>query len=368
MKVLIISRYPPFPGGRENFVFELAHQLLKNNTVLVITPDQEDSDEKNLIIRKYPETKDLLKNIIEKFNPDVINSHTFYLSKDAFDIAKEKNISFGITLHGDQFSIGNQQRQNIVKEAVLMSDFVINVSENGRESAIRNIEGVKQEKLFVINNGVNLKTFHKNLKQLNLSSRKGLDINPSKKIILVPTRIVVYKGLNFLLHSIVGNRVFIEENNILFLISIPDYEFSKQEADLFDELEVKIMKNNIYNLIQFIFLKYEDMNKAYSVADMFLLPSEKEQLPISILESMACQIPIIATRVGGIPELLKDGRDAYTVNYGDDIALINSIKKYLDIKNCVENSKSAFEKVCNKYSIENITKKYESLYRVFKKI
>lgn len=124
MKIIIISRYPPFPGGRENFVFELSNQLSKDNKVLIITPDQEDFDGDNLMIRKYPETKESLEKIIKDFQPDIINSHTFYLSKDAAGIAKDMNISFGITLHGDQFAIGDQQRQNIVKEIVLMSDFV----------------------------------------------------------------------------------------------------------------------------------------------------------------------------------------------------------------------------------------------------
>jgi glycosyltransferase involved in cell wall biosynthesis len=152
MKIVIISRYPPFPGGRENFVFELSDQLSRDNKVLIITPDQEDFDGDNLMIRKYPDTKESLKKIIKDFQPDIINSHTFYLSKDAAIIAKDMNISFGITLHGDQFAIGDQQRQNIVKEIVLMSDFVINVSENGKASILKNVTNIDENKLYVINN------------------------------------------------------------------------------------------------------------------------------------------------------------------------------------------------------------------------
>jgi len=367
MKIIIISRYPPFPGGRENFVFELSNQLSKDNKVLIITPDQEDFDDDNLMIRKYPETKESLEKIIKAFQPNIINSHTFYLSKDAASIAKDMNISFGITLHGDQFAIGDQQRQNIVKEIVLMSDFVINVSENGKASILKNVTNIAENKLYVINNGVNFKTFNKDLKKNNLTHRKEFDIELEKKIILIPTRIAVYKGLDFLVDSICDNKLFLENNNILFLISIPDYPFSDQEKELFDNIKIKIEKSEVSNLVKFIFLKYEDMKKAYSVADLFFLPSEKEQLPMSILEAMACEIPIIATRVGGVPELLEHGKEAYTVDFGDKLAVKQSVEKYLIIENYTENRENAYKKVLEKYSIEKISSTYRELYKRYKR-
>lgn len=367
MKIALVSRYPPFPGGRENFVFELANQLSKDNEVLVITPDQENFDGDNLIIRKYPETKESLENIIKNFRPDIVNSHTFYLSKDAADIAIGMNIPFGITLHGDQFAIGDKQRQGVVTTVVNLSDFVINVSENGKKSIINNIKGVENNKLYVVNNGINCKTFNRGLKRNNLVDRKEFSIQPEKRVILIPTRIAVYKGLDFLLDSIFKNKVFFEKNNILFLISIPDYNFSEQEDGLFNQIKTRIDQSGITNLIKFIFLKYEEMKKAYSIADLFLLPSEKEQLPLSILEAMACGIPIITTRVGGVPELLEEGKDAYIIDFGDSTRLVRCIEKYLISKNCEEKSENAYRKVSKKYSIEKITDEYKRLYRKYLK-
>lgn len=77
MKILIISRYPPFPGGRENFVLELVQQLSKNNEVLVLTPDKDLHKTGSLTIKKYPRTQKKLEDVIRQFNPDIINSHTF---------------------------------------------------------------------------------------------------------------------------------------------------------------------------------------------------------------------------------------------------------------------------------------------------
>jgi len=367
MRILIISRYPPFPGGRENFVFELSKQLSSDNKVLVITPDQENLDCGNLIIRKYPETTELLEEIIKDFQPDIINSHTFYLSKDVADIAGDMNISFGITLHGDQFAIGDKQRQDIVSDVVKISNFVINVSENGKMSIINNVSEIDENKLHVINNGINFETFNKDLKKYNLIHREEFDIELEKKIILIPTRIAVYKGLNFLVDFILENKAFLEENNILFLASIPDYPFSDQEKELYDSLKIKIKDADIAHLIKFIFLKYEEVVKAYSVADLFFLPSEKEQLPVSILEAMACEVPIIATRVGGVPELLEHGKEGYIVDFGDTSVVRKSIEKYLITKNYTEIQRNAHNKVLKKYSIKKIANTYQELYKRYKR-
>ncbi|MEQ1500516.1 MAG: glycosyltransferase family 4 protein, partial [Parcubacteria group bacterium] len=356
-------RYPPFPGGRENFVFELVNQLSMENAVLVVTPDKENYDNGNLIIRKYPDSKKLLKKIIKEFNPDIINSHTFYLSNEAIDIAKEMNIPFGITLHGDQFAIGDEKRQSIVAGLVNVSDFVISVSENGRQSIIKNVKNIKKDKLFVINNGVNFESFNEMVRQNNSINRNELGINLQDVVILVPTRIASYKGLNFLVDSIVKNKSFIEKNKILFIISIPDYIFSEEESALFSKIKNRIEDDNISGLIKFIFLKYQDVTKAYSVADIFLLPSEKEQFPLSIIESMACKIPVIATRVGGVPELLENKKDAYIIDFGDSISLMQGIESYLIVENRDRNGKNAYEKVSEKYSIEIIARKYYELYR-----
>lgn len=364
MRILIISRYPPFPGGRENFVFELANQLSKNNQVLVITPDQENNNG-NLIIRKYPETKELLERIIKNFQPGVINSHTFYLSKDAAEIAKNLNIPFGITLHGDQFAIGDKQRQDMVSTIVNMSNFVTTVSINGKESVIKNVENVERNKIHVINNGVNLETFNIKLRKNNVMYRNEFCIPLEKKIILIPTRLAPYKGLDFLIDSVVGNKMFLEMSNILFLISIPEHSFSEQEKSLFDDLKEKIKQCSISDIIKFVFLKYEEVHKAYSVADLFLLPSEKEQLPMSILEAMACNLPIIATKVGGVPELLEDGKNTYLVDFADNIKLIRCIERCLITENNETNDRKQIDDFSKKYSIEKISTVYQDLYKKY---
>lgn len=59
--------------------------------------------------------------------------------------------------------------------------------------------------------------------------------------------------------------------------------------------------------------------------DAFILPSYNEGLPISILEAMSYNLPIISTSVGGIPEILKNGYNGFLIRPGDKKALKNAI-------------------------------------------
>ena len=67
-----------------------------------------------------------------------------------------------------------------------------------------------------------------------------------------------------------------------------------------------------------IFLgKQDEVYKKLGVADLFLLPSDSESFGLAALEAMACEVPVIATRVGGIPEVIEDGVDGYLVEPRD---------------------------------------------------
>jgi glycosyltransferase involved in cell wall biosynthesis len=73
----------------------------------------------------------------------------------------------------------------------------------------------------------------------------------------------------------------------------------------------------------------DDINPYYSIADVFLLPSLSEGCPNVLLEAMAAGVPVIATAVGGIPEVVKHGRDAILVNTHDRDGLASATVQML---------------------------------------
>lgn len=107
--------------------------------------------------------------------------------------------------------------------------------------------------------------------------------------------------------------------------------------------------------------KLEAVEEVLSVADLFLMPSEKESFGLAALEAMACEVPILTSNVGGIPELNVDGVTGYTSNVGD----IEDMKKkalfILDDKNLPTFKKNALARAIE-FDISNILPKYVSYY------
>ena len=74
-----------------------------------------------------------------------------------------------------------------------------------------------------------------------------------------------------------------------------------------------------------------------NIADAYILPSYNAGLPISVLEAMSYSLPIISTRVGGIPEIVKDGINGLLINPGDKKAIYDSIVSLMNNKELREN-------------------------------
>jgi glycosyltransferase involved in cell wall biosynthesis len=66
-----------------------------------------------------------------------------------------------------------------------------------------------------------------------------------------------------------------------------------------------------------------------SAADLSVLPTRSEGWPNALLESLACGTPVVATRVGGTPEIVRDGEDGLLVPYGQPVALVHAIQQAL---------------------------------------
>lgn len=102
-----------------------------------------------------------------------------------------------------------------------------------------------------------------------------------------------------------------------------------------------------------------------NLSDAYILPSYHEGLPISILEAMSYSLPIISTRVGGIPEIVKDGENGCLIEAGDKKAIYASIKKLMEspelCKSMGEKSKEKVQEHLPDYVAQQLRALYDQL-------
>ena len=100
----------------------------------------------------------------------------------------------------------------------------------------------------------------------------------------------------------------------------------------------------------------------YNAADVFVLPSLSENLPNTIMEAMACGVPSIGFKVGGIPEMIDHKKNGYVANYKDAKDLADGIHWILNEADSSELSKACLAKVMHNYSQHAVALNYIEVY------
>ena len=108
--------------------------------------------------------------------------------------------------------------------------------------------------------------------------------------------------------------------------------------------------------------KLEAVEEVLSVADLFLMPSEKESFGLAALEAMACEVPVISSNTGGIPELNVQGVTGFMSNVGDVEDMTRKALFVLDKNNLPKFKENALKRA-QEFDISNILPIYESYYQ-----
>lgn len=139
-----------------------------------------------------------------------------------------------------------------------------------------------------------------------------------------------------------------------------------------DKIEIVLMGNGSEELCQALPFKVNSLGyisdtstmvAAYSCADLFVIPSLEDNLPNTIMESMACGTPCVGFEIGGIPEMIEHKINGYVANYKDANDLANGIRWVLEHKDRQALSDACVKKVEENYTEEVIAKQYLELYK-----
>jgi len=109
--------------------------------------------------------------------------------------------------------------------------------------------------------------------------------------------------------------------------------------------------------------KQDNIGDLIATSDLLLLPSENESFGLVALEAMACEVPVIASRVGGIPEVLTDGEDGFLVPPGDTAAMAQHAVEILsDDSRRIEMGKRGRQNARKRFCANDVIKEYENYY------
>jgi N-acetyl-alpha-D-glucosaminyl L-malate synthase BshA len=109
--------------------------------------------------------------------------------------------------------------------------------------------------------------------------------------------------------------------------------------------------------------KQEKLEEILSITDLFLLPSAYESFGLAALEAMGCQVPVISSNAGGIPEINIHGVTGFLTEVGDVEAMANYSLELLTNEVKLAQFKQNAWQQAQKFNIDNIVPMYEKLYK-----
>jgi glycosyltransferase involved in cell wall biosynthesis len=232
------------------------------------------------------------------------------------------------------------------KRALRSFDQVIAVSDEIATELVRS--GVSRSTVSVIDNGIAATPADPGAR---VRIQTEFALSQDGKILLHLGRLTRSKRIDLLLRAMAE---FPPELPTTLLL-VGDGEERESLADLVRQLRLE-------SRVRFCGYR-RDVPQLLAAADLFALSSEKEGLPIAILEAMAAGCPIVATRVGAIPRVLGDGRDAWIVPAGDLDALRRALVEALANPDVARTrAESAFAKFTASYSRDSMGARYLELY------
>jgi N-acetyl-alpha-D-glucosaminyl L-malate synthase BshA len=132
-----------------------------------------------------------------------------------------------------------------------------------------------------------------------------------------------------------------------------------------DDAEILAERLGVAQCVEFVGKQPQSQIRDYlSVADLLLLPSLTESFGLAALEAMACQVPVIATRVGGLPEVIEEDGCGYLFGVGDVQGMAEKAVEILGDESLRERlGRRGREIAVSRFATEKIIPQYEALYR-----
>jgi starch synthase len=246
---------------------------------------------------------------------DLVHSHTWYANFGGHLSKLTWSIPHVVTTHSleplrpwkaEQLGGGYSLSRFCEQTALEAADAVIAVSQGMRQDVLTCYPNVKPERVHVIHNGIDAEVYRPHPSDAALAN---LGVDPSRPFALFAGRLTRQKGLPLFLAA--AHKID-PRYQLVIVASSPDTpEIDVEVAGLAEH--VRSERGNLVWIGRFIPL--EDLIHLYTGAAVFVCPSVYEPFGLVNLEAMACETAVVASRVGGIPEIVVEGETGYLIDY-----------------------------------------------------
>jgi len=363
-------------GGGQKYVYNLATSLPKDKfETFVITGEgkilKNKLEDKGVRVYEINSLKRdmsfiseiktfwLIFKIVKKEKPDVLHLNSPKASGIGAVVGRILLMPNIIqTTHGWSFN----ENRNLLSRfliyifswiTVTLCDKTIVIAKNEKKQAL-NMPFIRESKVALIRNGIEeIKYIEKNIVRDALLNR----ISVSKESM---TKETIWLGTISELHKNKGLKHII---NALANIKTPFLFFVIGEGEEREYLENLIMRNGMQKKV--FLVGFVDIANLYLKAfDIFTLTSIKEGLPYTLLEAGQAGLPIISSQIGGIPDIIDDGKNGLLNRKGDEKEIQKDIEYLiLNPKVRAEFGKNIKQKIEKEFSVDQMLKKTLSLYK-----
>ncbi|MFN0275174.1 MAG: N-acetyl-alpha-D-glucosaminyl L-malate synthase BshA [Chitinophagales bacterium] len=261
--------------------------------------------------------------------------------------SRNYNLPFITTLHGTDITLVGRDETFIpvVTFSMEKSNGLTSVSESLKKDTYKNFN-IKNE-IKVIPNFIDFSRF----KKLNKDHFRKVIAANNEKIIMHTSNFRKVKRVDDVIHMFCKVRESIDAK----LLLVGD----GPERQNIEKLSRQLCKPEDVHFLG----KQEAVEELLAISDLFVLPSETESFGLAALEAMACEVPVISTNTGGLPEINVQGVTGYLSNVGDTDDMAKHAIDILSDENTLKQFKKNALEQAQKFSLENVLPMYEEYYR-----
>jgi glycosyltransferase involved in cell wall biosynthesis len=350
------------PGGAENVLIRLSTHLMRRQSTVVacLLKDgwlAQQLRDRGIDVAVLPTRAGWdwswprrAMQLVRRYGIDALHAHEFTMNVYGAILGRLCGIPCVATVHGAGYYADKLRRRLAYRAASRVARFV--AVSAGIKRYLESEVGMHAERVEIIYNGIDTAEYAGS-DETRERLRAQLGLGSGDVAVGAIGSLYAVKGHVHLVRA--APYVLARHANVKFFIA--------GRGDLADSLQREIGNLDLGSRFELLGFR-ADVKELLQALDIYVMPSHAEGLPLSLLEAMAAGKPVVASRVGGIPEVVEDGRSGVLVEPRAEQSLAQAITQLIDDPaRRAAYAERASSLVASRFDIEEMTTRYLALYR-----